>query len=150
MKNLKVAITALTIAGLSLTSCSSDDSSGTAASIVAKWNQTKTVTKVGNSGNITQSYQENEVGCDKDYIEFTANGAVNDVIYFKNATNVCEADLATPTSYTKTDNAMTIAGGEFQGVYEITKLSGSQLIIKSIENVSGNEITTSIYFNKAN
>jgi len=148
MKNVKVSLAALFMTVFAITSCSSDDSDGPAANIVGKWTQTRTVTKVGNAGNITQNYDENTVGCDKDYIEFTVAGSFNDVIYFKNASNVCEADAAPASTYTKTDNLLTITSGDFEGVYAIEKLSGSQLAIKAIENVGGNEITTTTYFGK--
>lgn len=147
MKKIKVVLATLVIAGLTLTSCSSDDSSGTAASIVGKWNETKSVIRVSGQ-NVTQTY-ENEPGCDKDFVEFKAGGTMDKVVYFKNASNACEADAETAVGYTKTDDALVINGGFYEGTYEITKLSGSELRIVTEDNLGGATATTTIYFKKA-
>lgn len=150
MKNIKILLATAIIAAFTLTSCNKDEDNGpvTNGSITAKWNPTKTVVSA-NGGNITQNYTDNEAGCTKDYIEFTAANALNNVVFFKNADNVCTASTATPATYSKSANTLTVVGGEYEGTYTISTLSGSELIVKSVETVSGNQITTNIYFTKA-
>lgn len=149
MKTLKVVLAALVVSAFSF-SCSSDDDGGssTGGNIVARWNPTKTVVKISGE-TFTQNYESNEPGCDKDYLEFTGGGLVNDVIYFKNASDVCTADAATPVSYSKTDNTLVISGGEFGGTYQITKLTGSALQISQSSTSGGLTSTTTVYFTKA-
>ncbi len=147
MKKIKVVLATLIMAGLTLTSCSSDDSSGTAASIVGKWNETKTVTKISGS-TVTQTY-ENEEGCDKDFVEFKAGGTLDRVTYFTNASDDCEASSQTGVGYTKTDDVLVINGSIYEGTYEITKLSGSELRVVTEDNTGGTSFTTTIYFKKA-
>lgn len=147
MKKIKVALVLLVTGALSLTSCSSDDS-GSSASIEGKWNPEKTVIK--SSGNtITQKYDENEAGCDKDYIEFVSGGVLRNVIWFKNAENVCTENAAAPQVWSKTDNELSISGGEFDGTYDIAKLSGSELRLVSQESFGGVAATVTVYFKKA-
>lgn len=148
MKKIKVVLASLTIATLTLTSCSSDDSSGTSVSIVGKWNPIKTVIKSSGS-TITQDYDENEAGCAKDFIEFVEGGVLRNVIYFKNAENACTEDAAEPEVWAKTDDELTITGGEYDGTYEITKLSGSELRVTQTESLGGTTATVTVYFKKA-
>ncbi|MGK4568911.1 hypothetical protein [Flavobacterium sp. 3HN19-14] len=86
MKNFKVLLAGILLTGLSLSSCSSDDdNSATSASIVGKWTPTKTVSKVNGQTALNNPYEGNEAGCDKDFIEFTQAGALNNTVYFHNA-----------------------------------------------------------------
>lgn len=151
MKNIKILLATAVIAAFTLTSCSKDDNNTgpvTNGSITEKWNQTKSVVSANNQ-NITQNYIDNEVGCTKDFIQFTTTNAFNNVVYYKNADNACTEDAASPVTYIKSTNALTINGGEYDGTYTITTLSGSELIVKSVETISGTEITTTTYFSKA-
>ncbi len=148
MKKIKFLAVALAVGALSF-SCSSDDNENPlGGDLTAKWNVVKTVLSVSGEDYVT-NYESNEPGCDKNYIEFTDDGHVNDVIYFHNASNVCTEDAATPQEYTRTDNTLTIAGGEYGGTYEITKLTNSELQITQTSTAGGLTTETTVYFSKA-
>lgn len=150
MKKMKSLMIAFVLASMTAVSCSSDDS-GPAATIDGKWNQTKTVVRI-NGQNITQQYNENVTGCEKNYIEFAAASVFNEVVYFKAAgSGACQPDAATPGTWSKTDNTLLINNGGFlAGSYEIKKLSNSNLEIATESNEAGVMATTTIYLTKAN
>jgi len=149
MKKIKALMVAFVLAGMTVVSCSSDDSSGPPATIGGQWNQTKTVTKVGTAPAQTQNYNDDELGCTKDYVEFlgTNSGTVKKVIYFKNAQNVCQSDSGLTSNWSKNENTLTISSGEFEGVYTITRLSNTELIISG--NFTGQNINITYHFRKA-
>jgi len=154
MKKIKVALTAFVLAGLTLTSCSSDDNSGpsTPASIVGKWNPTTTLVKTNSAPETEIPYEQSVNGCDKDYVRFVEAGSVfSRVLHAKNPdTGACVESPATPTVWAKDDSELTIASGQYEGTYEITVLTASELRIKKV-NVDGDITTTTIrVFEKAN
>jgi major membrane immunogen (membrane-anchored lipoprotein) len=146
MKKIKLAVVLLMTGTMSLTSCSSDDSKES-ASIVGKWTPVKTVVKTG-TGTLNQKYEDNQPGCDKDYVEFVDGGVFRKVIWFKNAENVCTEDAAEPQVWSKDDKELTIMGGAYNGTYDISKLSGSELRIVSTQSIGGTSATTTVYFSK--
>ena len=150
MKKFKALIVAFVLAGMTVVSCSSDDS-GPAATIEGKWNLSKTVTKVGSAGSQTQNYTGNEANCEKDYIEFmgVASGSLRDVILYTDAQDVCQEDEGTAGAWVKSDSMLTILGGEYEGNYEITKLSNSELRIESSTTLGGQNLVLTYYFKKA-
>ena len=148
MKKIKFLVAAFIAVALSA-SCSSDDSEDLlGGDLTARWNQTKTVIKISGES-FTQEYDSNEPGCDKDYIEFTDGGQLNDVIFFRNASDVCTEDASTPQTYTRADNTLVISGGEFGGTYEIIRLTNSELRIQQSSSSAGITTTTTVYFSKA-
>ena len=150
MKTIKVYLAAVLIAGLSLTSCSDDDNgSSTGGEIMAKWTPIKTVYKISGQ-EVTVDYTDNEPTCDKDYIEFATGNVLNDVVYYKDASNVCTADANDPTTYTKADDDLTINGGEYSGTYDITRLNGSELRFSREDNEGGINTVTTYHFSKVN
>jgi hypothetical protein len=149
MKTIKVVLAALVISAFSFTSCSSDDEgSSTGGDLTAKWNPIKTIVKIAGQ-EVEQPYEENEPGCSKDYVEFTDAGAFNNVIYFKNADNVCTEDSGAPVTYTRNENTIVISGGEFGGTYTITRLTGSELRVQQTSTSGGITATTTIFLTKA-
>jgi hypothetical protein len=150
MKKIKILLAAVAIAGLGLNSCSSsDDGSDTQASIVGKWTPIKTVTKF-NGASSTQTYDDNEIGCDKDYVQFVDGSVFNNVVFNKNTDNDCIETAADPEVWAKTDDTLTITGGEFDGTYEVIKLTNSELRISDQESIAGNDVTVTVYFQKVN
>src|SRR5690606_21855429 len=106
--------------------------SNEAATIIGKWTPTKTVVKTG-TGTLTQKYEDNQAGCDKDYVEFVDGGVFRKVIWFKNAENTCTEDAAAPQVWSKSDDELSIIGGDYDGEYDVAKLSGSELRIVSTQ-----------------
>ncbi|MFY7664601.1 lipocalin family protein [Flavobacterium sp.] len=133
---------------LVLVSCGSDDNGPTTpASIIAKWTPTRTVISA-NGGNISSNYTGNEPGCDKDYIEFTAGNAFNNVVFFRDATNTCTASAAEPATYTKTENTLVITGDIYGGSYQIVRLTNTELQIEIEETNAGVTTKTTRFFTK--
>jgi len=150
MKKIKLYLAAVLIAGLSFTSCSDDDNNGpsTGGEIMAKWSPIKTVTKLGSiEGEI--EYINSEPTCGDDYIEFATGGVFNRGVWDKNTdTLACEIDMATATTYTKSNNDLTIGAGLYQGTYKITLLTGSELRFESSANSPAGTTITTFYFEK--
>jgi hypothetical protein len=148
MNKIKFFAIALAVGALSF-SCSDDDNENPlGGDFTARWNPVKTVIKISEE-TFTENYEGNEPGCDKDYIEFTDDNQVRDVIYFRNASDVCTEDTAANQTYQRNDNTLTISGGEYGGTYEIIKLTNSELQIQQIQSSGGIETETTVYFTKA-
>ena len=147
MKNVKLLLAGVLIAGLSFTSCSKDDdnSSSTDGNIVGKWTPTKTVTSVSNQ-EVEAEYTSNEPGCEKDFTEFVEGGVLKDVIYYKNSSEVCTQDADATSTWSKTGTSLTIDGD----TYEVTRLTGSELRFKSTVTTPGQTLTVTEYYNKVN
>lgn len=126
----KVSILFLSALALSLGSCGSDDNgnpTGTDASIVGKW----TYSKVG-SGNLLIDYPEHEEGCDKNYVELTADGVFNDVNY-DSFDSPCEVFTDSGT-YLKEGNTLSITyDGNFVDTVDILLLTETELKIQNEE-----------------
>ncbi|HLA57048.1 MAG TPA: hypothetical protein VK623_13165 [Flavobacterium sp.] len=149
MKKIKILLAAIIVTSLSVVSCSSDsDGNSTNGNIVAKWNPVKSTLKVGTQ-TVTQPYEENEPGCPKDYVNFLEAGTLANVIYFKNASDECTADAATQVNWVKDGTTLVITGGEYDGTYEITKLTSSELRIADESTSGGITTTATVYFSKA-
>ncbi|WP_432671380.1 lipocalin family protein [Flavobacterium sp. SM2513] len=149
MKKIKALMVAFVLAGMTVVSCSSDDS-GPAATIDGQWNQDKTIVKITNGPSQTIKYTGNETGCDKDYLEFASAGVFNDVIFNKNGGGEC-LQTSTLGTWVKNEDMLTINDAGFlSGTYEILKLSGSALQISTTSQSAGTSTTTTIYLKKAN
>lgn len=148
MKKIKFLVAAFIAVAFSA-SCSSDDSEDLlGGDLTARWNQTKTIIEISGES-FRQDYDSNEPGCDKDFIEFTDSGQLNDVVFFRNSSEVCTADAAVQQTYARTDNTLVISGGEFGGTYEIIRLTNSELRIQQSSSSAGITTTTTVYFTKA-
>ena len=140
------------VASAAVVSCSSDDDGpSNNGTIEARWNPVKTTVKVGSSSTITQNYEGNEPGCDKDYIEFVDGGVLNRVSSFRDADEICQTSSAsTVANWSKTDDMVTITGDtSYAGTYEVTRLTNSELRLEEIDNTGGITTVTTIYFSKA-
>lgn len=150
MKKMKLVVAMFVVAGMTLVGCGSDDSGPAApAEITVKWNQTKTVTQVANSAPVEVLYEDNVADCTKNYVEFATPNVYKDVVYFKQS-GQCQANSATPGTWTKSDDNLTIVnGGDLTGTYKITKLTSTELNIMSENTSAGVTTKTTVYFTKA-
>ena len=149
MKKFKALLFAFVLTGMTLVSCSSNDDgpAGPAPTIEGKWNQIQTVVTINGTA-VPTTYDSNEPGCTKDYLEFATASIFNDVVYFKQS-GVCQQSIATPRIWTKTNNSLTISGDtDLSGTYEIVKLTNTELQIKISKNIGGTPSTAVIYMNK--
>lgn len=147
---MKVALKIVTILFVTLTlltSCGGDDAPSVPPTILAKWTPSRTILEA-NGSRITTNYADNVPGCDKNFVEFTATNVFRNVVFFKNASNVCDQDEADPTTYTLNENNLVIASGLYSGNYTIFRLTNNELAIKTTESLSGVSTTITTYFNK--
>lgn len=152
MKTIKVLFASLVISALSF-SCSSSDDGGnpTGGDLTARWNQTKTVTKIS-SESYTTNYNDNQTGCSKDFLEFNDDHTTRFVVYNMSGDGVCQESPATNLSaWSRTDNTLVIGGSNanYSGTFQIIKLTGSDLQLQSSNTTGGTTTTTTIYFTKA-
>ncbi len=150
MKNLKMFL--MVLASAAVVSCSSDDDGpSNNGTLTAKWNPVKTTVKVGNSNTITQNYEGNIVGCPKNYIEFVPGGVLKRVTSYKDGDGNCQESTATsPANWTEVDDVVTITGeSTYTGVYEISRLTNSELRLVEEDNTGGITTVTTLYFTKA-
>jgi len=90
-----------------------------------------TYSKVG-SGNILIDYPDHEEGCDKDYVELTANGLYNDVDY-DSFDSPCEVFTDSGT-YLKEGNTLSVTyDGNFVDTVDILLLTETELKIQNEE-----------------
>ncbi|NDI98235.1 hypothetical protein GWA97_04025 [Flavobacterium sp. LaA7.5] len=122
---------AIAFAGLTITSCSSDDDGG-GASIEGKWYYSEEGLSSGGQ-EVLQDYTDHEAGCEKDYIEFVEGGVFRDVDFFNGE---CEFDTETST-WTRNGNTLTIGTGTDAESGTIATLSGSTLKITVSETLEG-------------
>lgn len=136
MKSLKLFFLSVLTLGLSVSSCSSDNSSNdeqkTSASIIGKWE----ITRKGNvlNGDALLLPYKNEGGCSNDNIEYVEDGKYKENQY-EYANSKCKT-YNNDGTWSKGDDILTtkdILGNTFK--YEILKLDDTTLRIKIIQGV---------------
>ncbi|MBD3582918.1 lipocalin-like domain-containing protein [Flavobacterium selenitireducens] len=147
MNNLKLkfALAMVALAAFT-TSCGDDD--GARASIVGKWDYTRTITEVEGQNPVSQNYAGHEPGCEKDYQEFLADGSYRDVALFQDQNDQCN-EFADEGNYAQSGDQITIQeDGGIAQTYTITKLTGGELRYSSTAQTGGVEITVTQVFRK--
>lgn len=149
MKKFKTLFFAFILIGMTLASCSSDDGpGGPAPTIEGKWNQIKKTVKVDNAAPQTFEYNDNAIGCPKNYFEFTLDNVFKDVVYYKQS-GICQQGTTTPGAWLKTDNLLTISNaGIYSGTYKITSLTSNGLQIQLTDNNGLSTTITTLYLEK--
>ena len=152
MKKIKALIFSLVIIGITVSSCTKDSDvpSGPAPTIETKWNRVQTAVTINNQS-IVEPYVDNVNGCNRNYLEFTPEKVFNQVVYFKPAGGgPCQTNAATPETWSKTNNMLTISGtGNLSGTYTIVKLTYSELQISISSNEGGISKVTTIFMTRA-
>lgn len=144
MKKFKLFVCTFVLAGTALvSSCGSDDSSGTEPTIEGKWNYNKSLISTNGGDPTTSTYEDHTEGCDKNYQEFATGGTFRDVVIYKNASQVCTEDAITST-WSKTDDELTIDGE----TYTVTKLTNSELRYESTTTTGGATLKVTQVFTK--
>lgn len=156
MKNARLLLSALFASAL-LFSCSDDDDNGgssTGGNIEARWNPSRTIIELNGEEVENETYDENQAGCEKDYVEFANPNVLNFVAYVQGGTGSCEASPGDSGTWTKNDDTLIVSdfsinGVPYSGTYEITRLTNSELRIQSETTSGGATLTNKIYFTKA-
>ena len=130
MKNLKIVLFSVLALGLTVTSCSDDDSSSS-AKLEGKWIYSKTGASA-NGQEMLIDYDHAE-GCTKDYLEIIEGGSFKDVEYDGSE---C-AEYTDEGTWAKNGNTLTVNYEDYVWTTKIEKLTGSQLKISSSETEGG-------------
>ncbi|WP_051200049.1 hypothetical protein [Flavobacterium subsaxonicum] len=141
MKNAKLLLGVFAAVAM-LTSCGDDDNNSTSASIVGKWAYSKD--GVSAQGQEMLLDYEHTEGCNKDYVEFTADGKYFDVEY----PTGCVADTIYNETYVKDGNTLTTGIGTDAETVTIETLSNTELKIKSSYTESGVTVNYVTVFTK--
>ncbi|RZJ67045.1 MAG: hypothetical protein EOO50_07215 [Flavobacterium sp.] len=127
MKKFSITLASALVLGLSFTSCGSDDNGGggsvTAEKLAGKWEFSKEKFSINGTAFPEQDYSDNEAGCSKDYITFTAAGTYEEGDYWSTE---CELDTWDGT-YTISGKDIIVDGETFN----VQTLSGSTLKMKT-------------------
>lgn len=143
MKKFSIALASALVLGLSFTSCSSDDNGGgvTAEKLAGKWEFSKQKYSVGGQALPEEDYDDNEVGCAKDYIIFNENGTYEEGDYWSSECTLDTWDGA----YTLDGKTITVDG---QDVI-VQTLSGTTLKLKTSYSEEGVAYTVVMTLKKA-
>ena len=139
MKNLKLLMlaAALSFSAVSVTSCSSDDSSPVTeeqqqeAIFEGKWYVSKEGVSVNGFENL-QNYQHT-AGCTKDHSEFVAGGTFKDREYWGTE---CEVDELTGT-WSKTGNNVTVTIDGVARNFEIVSMTATEMKARELVTMNG-------------
>lgn len=157
MKGFKILIATVVLSAFTLTSCSDDDNNvQVPTSIVGKWNYSKTVTQTNVGEMVGQAivvdYTGDEIGCDRDFIEFKADMTVNRSVFFKNAQGNCDKN-GNDGIYTKSGNIATISlpeDAEFSGTFKITKLTSNNMWLERTTTIGSSTLIVTQELTKGN
>lgn len=136
MKNFRLLLAGLMVAGFAFTSCGDDDSTPAAeqASITGKWFYSQDGFSAMGVDNLS-NYDGHTAGCTKDNMELTEANAYKEFDYSGEA---CTESVVTST-YTRTPNSITFGTGENAEVYEIESITATTLRIRQLESTTGGQ-----------
>jgi hypothetical protein len=145
MKKIIVLFAFALISILNFTSCSSEDDSSTSSSIVGKWNFSKISTTINGVTSPEMDYDDNELGCPKDFVEFKTGGIYTEGDY---SGSTCLLDSSAGT-WVQSGSNITITQGTDVFTAEVVSVTSTTLKVKATETDSGVTITINITFTKA-
>jgi hypothetical protein len=146
MRKLFVLLVLVFIFGTFFTSCSSGNGPVDMNFIQGKWNFNKSsATTSGITLPYSTDYFNNEVGCNKDYIELDAGG----IAKYGNYTTSCAFEEKIG-NWSQSGNTISIfvTGTNLSGTFRVASLSASDLVLKFDGTYSGISGTFNLYFNK--
>lgn len=141
MKKVILMLVAFVSMGMLTSSCGgSDDSSGgaTSGNLVGKWEYFQTG-YTASGQDVLEDYAHNP-DCSKDYIQFFANGAINEMTYENIFGETCYESFSEGT-YTKSGNNLSVTLYDETGSVTIKTLSATTLRIESIVENGYSEVS---------
>lgn len=130
-------------AGVIITSCNSDDDSPKSATLEGKWYYSEDGFKVNGQESL-MDYDDHEVGCEKDYIEFLNNGNYRDVDYINTD---CDTSIDNGM-WSRNNNSLTIGTGADAINATIINLSENVLKVSVSDTENGTTIEYITLFTK--
>lgn len=142
MKTILTRLLAIFILTVTIASCSKDNEEVAPSLLIGKWTQINMVTTVPGFPPITEPYNDNVAGCNKNYTEFIAGGAAKNVEYDK-VNNVCTPFVENGT-WSQNGNVLTLNDGT--ETYTATLVSATATELKFSKVVTRMGITGTIVF----
>lgn len=148
MKKVSILFMVVTTFAMTLiSSCSNNDddnnSNPVEVSVEGKWNFSKVSIDGVSSAEI--DYDDNELGCPKDYIELKSGGVLNVGDYYNSE---CLLEISTGT-WSKSGSIITITNDEISIPFEVVSLSNTVLKVKYSETFEGNNHVIYLTLTKA-
>jgi hypothetical protein len=132
-KIITLLIVTLSLGMISI-SCSNDESNNSStSSVVGKWNFSKMSTVINGIASPEIDYDDNEVGCPKDYLELKDGGVYNEGDYYDSA---CTLDLSTGT-WVKNGNTLSITSNGETFSVEVVSVTSTELKLKVSQTDNG-------------
>ncbi|MGV3460168.1 MAG: lipocalin family protein [Flavobacterium sp.] len=135
MKNFRLLFCGFIIATMTVISCSDDDagsSVATQAPITGKWYYSQQGQSIGGQDFLT-NYTMHTPGCSKDNIVFGADNSYRRNEY---EDGNCQ-EISAATTYSISNNIITIGSGFDSEVYEIESVTANTLRLRQAETVGG-------------
>jgi hypothetical protein len=145
MKTIFTRLFAIVILTISISSCS-ENNDATTGSVVGKWTPVQTSILLAGAPIQTFPYDDNTVGCDKNYYEFIAGGVLKLVEYTK-VNNVC-TPITEQGTWTQAGNVLTANNGTEVNSVTIESLTATQMVWKDTMVEAGITYTLTITFSK--
>lgn len=150
MKKLGILFVLALTLGMSFVSCDKDDDGEKVIipSIAGKWIYSKETTSVvGSDVVITEhDYEDNQSGCEKDYIEFKSGGVLNVVEYYKDDIE-CEEEKFTGT-WSQNNNKLVVTEDGDTETYTIISVTADELKYKEVYVYNGVSYVITYFFTK--
>lgn len=143
MKKFSILLVSVLTLGLTLTSCSGDDDS--VGSIEGKWNFSKIKYTINGVASPEEDYEDNEPGCNKDYVEFLESGTYTEGDY---SGSECELYSESGTWTQSGNQVSSIIDGELES-FQILSVSETTLKVKDTEEFEEGTVTVIITLTKA-
>lgn len=134
MKNFRLLLAGLMVAGFAFTSCGDDDSTPAAeqASILGKWDYAQSGMN-GAGMDIGFENYDHEAGCSKDHMELAEGGVYKD--YWYGPATECTETVETST-YSLGNSSITFGTGEGAETWEIESVTSSTMRIRKLYSAS--------------
>lgn len=145
MKKFGILVASALVMGLSFTSCSSDDDSNSIGSVIGKWNFGTLKYSLNGQFVSEEAYDDDEPGCEKDYLEIFSNGTAVNGDYFGSD---CEL-YSDETTYTRNGNTLTINTGETEETAQIIQANSNRMVLRYTEVYEGSTATMDVSFTRA-
>lgn len=143
MKKFSILLVSALTLGLTFTSCSNDDD--TMGSVEGKWNFNKVSYTTSGITTPEQDFDDNEPGCNKDYIEFLTGGVAKAGDYYDAN---CTLEESTGV-WTRSGNTITVVDNGNVETLEIVTVSATALKLKSTYTEGTTTVAVNITFIKA-
>lgn len=144
MKKFSILLVSALALGLTFTSCTNDDDN-TMGSVEGKWNFNKVSYTTSGITTPEQDFDDNEPGCNKDYIELLTGGVAKAGDYYDAS---CSLDVSTGV-WTRSGNTITIVDSGDVETLEIVSVSATALKLKSTYTEGTTSVTVNVSFTKA-